>query len=51
VDDGLYLQADQETGRAYNWSVRVVRKEVDEDGSTSYVPLGPPSEEWTFYWR
>jgi len=51
VDDGLYLQADQETGRAYHWSVRVVRKDVNEDGSVSYVSLGPSSEEWTFYWR
>jgi hypothetical protein len=51
VDDALYLQADQETERAYHWSVRVVRREVDEDGSVSYLPLGPPSEEWTFYWR
>lgn len=51
VDDGLYLQADQETGRAYHWSVRVVRRELDDEGNVRYVLLGPPSEEWTFYWR
>lgn len=51
VDVGLYLQADQETDRAYHWSVRVVRREVDADDSVRYVPLGPASEEWTFHWR
>jgi hypothetical protein len=51
VDDGLYLQADQETGRAYHWRVLVARKETDGDGNLSYVPLGPASQEWTFYWR
>lgn len=51
VDDGLYLQADQETDRAYHWSVLVARKEIDEDGSESYVPLSPASQERTFYWR
>ena len=51
ADSGLYLQADQETGREYRWWVRVVREEIDEDGNTSYVPLGPPSPERTFYWR
>lgn len=51
VDEGLYLQADQETGRAYHWQVAVVRREVDEDGNVSYVPLGPSSQRWTFYWR
>jgi hypothetical protein len=51
VDDGLYLQADQETGRAYHWKVLVVREETGEDGNPSYVPLGPASQERTFYWR
>jgi len=51
VDDALYLQADQETGRVYYWSVSVVRKETDADGKESFVPLGPSSEEWSFYWR
>jgi hypothetical protein len=51
VDHALYLQADQETGRVYYWSVRVVRKETDADGNEAFAPLGPPSEEWSFYWR
>jgi RNA polymerase subunit RPABC4/transcription elongation factor Spt4 len=51
VDEALYLQADQETGRAYHWQVAVARREVDEDGNVSYVPLGPASPRWTFYWR
>ncbi|MFN2187068.1 MAG: double zinc ribbon domain-containing protein [Anaerolineae bacterium] len=51
VDDGLYLQADQETDRAYQWQVAVARQTVAEDGTTRYAPLGPASQEWTFYWR
>ena len=51
VDDGLYLQADQETNRAYHWKVVVARKQVAEDGTIHYSPLGPASQEWTFYWR
>jgi hypothetical protein len=51
VDRGLYLQADQETDRAYHWWVRVAREETDENGEATYVPLGPPSPERTFYWR
>jgi hypothetical protein len=59
VDPALYLQADQETGRAYYWSVRVVRKAADTASDSasdtgendSYLPLSPPSEEWVFYWR
>jgi hypothetical protein len=51
VDKALYLQADQETDRVYFWDVRTVRKETDAEGNETYVPLGPPSEEWSFYWR
>ncbi len=51
VDDALYLQADQETDRVYYWSVSVARKQTDADGMESFVPLGPSSEEWSFYWR
>ncbi len=51
VDEGLYLQADQETDRVYYWSVRVVRKVVGEDEEETFVPLSPSSEEWSFYWR
>ena len=51
VNDGLYLQADQETGRAYQWWVTVVREETGDDGNVSYIPMGPSSEKWTFYWR
>jgi hypothetical protein len=51
VDEGLYLQADQETGRAYVWGVRVVRQTKDAEGNDAYLPLSPLSEEWVFYWR
>ncbi len=51
VDKGLYLQADQETDRLYYWSVRIARRGTDDDGDEVFVPLSPPSEEWTFYWR
>ena len=51
VDDRLYLQADQETEFIYYWSVRLVRKEVDAGGNETYVPISPPSEEWSFYWK
>ena len=51
VDEALYLQADQETDRVYNWSVRIARIETDEEGNETYVPLGASSEEWSFYWR
>ena len=51
ADEGLYLQADQETDRAYHWWVRVAREESNDDGSVRYVPLGPASAERTFYWR
>lgn len=51
VDEGLYLQADQETDRVYYWTVQIVRKATDEDGNEVYTPLGPASEEWSFYWR
>lgn len=50
VRDNLYLQADQETGRAYHWSVAVALEETDGDGNLSYITLGPASEERTFYW-
>jgi len=51
VDEALYLRADQETGRAYHWWVAVARQESDSEGNQSYVLLGSPSEEQTFYWR
>jgi hypothetical protein len=51
VGSALYLQADQETGRVHYWSVRVVQKETDSEGNDVYEPLGPSSEEWTFYWN
>lgn len=51
VDEGLYLEADQATDRAYHWSVRLVRQETGEEGEEVYAPLGPASEERTFYWR
>ncbi len=51
VDSALYPLADQATERAYHWSVRLVRRETDADGNEVYVPLSPPSEEWSFHWR
>jgi len=51
VDKGLYGLADQETGRAYHWNVRLARKAVDADGKETYTPFSSPSEEWTFYWQ
>lgn len=51
VDKALYLQADQETGRTYRWSARVARKTSGADGAGGYVPLSPPSEEWSFSWK
>ncbi len=51
LDEGLYLQADQESDRAYHWKVHVAREETLEDGSVGYVPLGPASQERTLYWR
>jgi RNA polymerase subunit RPABC4/transcription elongation factor Spt4 len=51
VDKALYLQADQETDRVYHWTVQVVQITTDAEGQDVYTPLGPPSEEWSFYWR
>jgi hypothetical protein len=51
VDKALYLKADQETQRIYHWSVRIVRKETDSSGNDVYRPLGPPSQERSFYWN
>lgn len=51
VDQALHLQADQETNRAYFWSVRVVQKVTDASGKTTYVPLSLASEERVFYWK
>jgi len=48
--DGLYGLADQDTGRAYHWSVRLARKGVDAGGKETYTPFGPPSVERVFYW-
>ena len=50
VDSGLLGAADQQTGRAYHWSVQIVRKVIDEDENESYLPLSLRSAEWTFYW-
>ena len=50
VDKALYGLADQETKRAYYWSVRLARKEVDANGKETYTPFSPPSAERVFYW-
>jgi len=49
-DKGLYGLADQETGRAYYWSVLLARKGTDAGGKETYTPFSLPSEEWVFYW-
>ncbi len=51
VDKGLYGLADQETKRAYYWSVRLARKGVDADGKETFTPFSPPSAEWVFNWE
>jgi hypothetical protein len=51
VDKGLYLQADQETGRAYHWRVRAVQKVTDSAGQNTYVPLSPAGDERVFFWK
>jgi hypothetical protein len=51
VDRALYGQADQNTGRVYYWTVRLAQKQTDASGNETFVPLGPASEEWSFYWR
>lgn len=51
VDPALYLQADQETNRAYHWRVRAVLKVTDAAGQVTYVPLSTSSEEQVFYWK
>ena len=50
VDKALYGLADQDTRRAYYWSVRLVRKGVGADGKETYTPFSPSSEERVFYW-
>jgi hypothetical protein len=51
ADAGLYLRADQETDRVYDWSVRLARTETDENGQEVFVPFSPSSDEQSFYWR
>jgi hypothetical protein len=51
VHQTLYLQADQETGRIYYWSVRLVRKQIGSGGAEVYVPFSPASEERSFSWK
>jgi RNA polymerase subunit RPABC4/transcription elongation factor Spt4 len=51
VDDALHLEADQETGRLYRWSVRLVRLRSGSGADAEYEMLSPPSEELTFYWQ
>jgi RNA polymerase subunit RPABC4/transcription elongation factor Spt4 len=51
VDDLLYLRADQETDRIYYWTVRLALRQTDSEGSTTFVPFSPPSEERSFHWR
>jgi len=51
VDPALYPLADLSTGRVYYWSVRLARRETNAEGQEVFVPLSPPSEEWSFSWK
>lgn len=51
VDSALYPLADLAGGRVYYWSVRLARRETDANGNEVFVPLSPPSEEWSFSWH
>jgi len=50
VTGELFLQADQETNRRYDWSVRIVRRTTDAAGNEVYLPLSQPSAERSFFW-
>jgi len=49
--DAVFLEADQDTGRAYRWVVYVERVTVGADGQRVGESLSPPSEARTFYWQ
>jgi hypothetical protein len=51
VDSQLYLRADQETERLYQWSVSLARKQTDPEDGEQFVPFSPSSEEWLFFWK
>jgi hypothetical protein len=51
VDAWLYLQADQESGRLYHWTVRIARRGNDAQGNNIFIPLSPSSEARTFSWK
>jgi hypothetical protein len=51
VDSSLYARADLDAERLYFWSVRLARKETDAEGSETYVPVSPFSEERSFDWK
>lgn len=50
VDRRLMGAADQQTGRAYHWSVQIVREVPAANGEVTYLPTSLGSVEWTFYW-
>jgi hypothetical protein len=51
VSEMLYGQADLESQREYSWSVRLVRKSTEADGTDEYVAISAWSEERVFYWK
>jgi hypothetical protein len=51
VNELLWLRADQETGRLYDWQVYLARKKTGDDGQETLVPISPPSRERSFYWK
>jgi LysM repeat protein len=46
----LWGEADQ-PGRQYTWSVQMVQLATDGKGGERIIPLNPPSEKRTFYWK
>jgi len=50
VDESLYLRADQETDRVYDWSVQLAREETDESGQETFSPFSPSGGERSFHW-
>jgi hypothetical protein len=46
----LWGEADQ-PARQYFWSVQIVQLTTDGKGGERVIPLNPPSEKRTFYWK
>lgn len=51
VDGSLYLRADQETDREYDWGVQLAREERGDSGQDTFTPFSPSGRERSFHWR